>query len=121
MEFYAEMTKQKIKVRMEGPDDRWFAFGFRPSESGDMLDTDPIVYSTGTSLDSFTPAQWQDYYVNSRSEGGVLRDSDQNWMVTSSMEAGGSISSELERYLDTGDSNDEFFFLPFFVRSTCQF
>jgi methionine-rich copper-binding protein CopC len=100
MFFGAEMSTTTITVTVQGPADRFIAFGFG---TGMSSGNDAIIWSTlGTGA---APLQLRDHrMVGTGVEPTV--DAQQDWTVISNDVAGGNRTIVASRALSTGDAND---------------
>ncbi len=100
MYFGAQMTPTTITVTVQGPADRFIAFGFG---TGMATGNDAIIWSTlGTGA---APLQLRDHrMIGSGVEPSV--DAQQDWTEISNNVAGGNRTIVASRALSTGDAND---------------
>ncbi len=100
MYFGAEMTTTTITVTVQGPADRFLAFGFG---TGMGTGNDAIIWSTlGTGA---APLQLRDHrMIGSGNEPSV--DAQQDWSVISNNVVGANRTIVASRALSTGDAND---------------
>ncbi|TSJ45484.1 hypothetical protein FO442_06935 [Fluviicola chungangensis] len=100
MYFGAVMTTTDITVTVQGPSDRFIAFGFG---TGMATGNDAIIWSTlGTGA---APLQLRDHrMIGQGVEPSV--DAQQDWTVVSNNVSGGSRTIVATRALNTGDPND---------------
>lgn len=103
MYFGAVMTTTDITVTVQGPSDRFIAFGFG---TGMATGNDAIIWSTlGTGA---APLQLRDHrMIGQGVEPSV--DAQQDWTVISNNVSGGSRTIVASRALNTGDANDVVF------------
>ena len=103
MYFGAVMTTTDITVTVQGPSDRYLAFGFG---TGMANGNDAIIWSTlGTGA---APLQLRDHrMIGQGSEPSV--DAQQDWTVVSNNVSGGNRTIVATRALNTGDANDVVF------------
>lgn len=100
MYFGAVMTATDITVTVQGPSDRFIAFGFG---TGMATGNDAIIWSTlGTGV---APLQLRDHkMIGQGVEPSV--DAQQDWTVVSNNVSGGSRTIVATRALNTGDPDD---------------
>ena len=100
MFFGAVMTTTDITVTVQGPSDRFIAFGFG---TGMANGNDAIIWSTlGTGA---APLQLRDHrMIGQGVEPSV--DAQQDWTVSSNTVSGGNRTIVATRALNTGDAND---------------
>jgi len=100
MYFGAVMTPTDITVTLQGPSDRFIAFGFG---TGMATGNDAIIWSTlGTGA---APLQLRDHrMIGQGVEPSV--DAQQDWTVISNNVSGGNRTIVASRALNTGDPND---------------
>ncbi len=100
MFFGAVMTTTDITVTVQGPSDRFIAFGFG---TGMANGNDAIIWSTlGTGV---APLQLRDHrMIGQGVEPSV--DAQQDWTVSSNTVSGGNRTIVATRALNTGDAND---------------
>ncbi len=100
MFFGAQMSPSTITVTVQGPSDRFLAFGFG---TGMASGNDAIIWSTtGTGA---APLQLRDHrMIGTGSEPTV--DAQQDWTVISNNVAGSNRTIVASRALNTGDAND---------------
>lgn len=100
MFFGAVMTTTDITVTVQGPSDRFIAFGFG---TGMANGNDAIIWSTlGTGA---APLQLRDHrMIGQGVEPSV--DAQQDWTVSSNTVSGGNRTIVATRVLNTGDAND---------------
>lgn len=100
MYFGAVMTTTDITVTVQGPSDRFIAFGFG---TGMATGNDAIIWSTlGTGA---APLQLRDHrMIGQGVEPSV--DAQQDWTVISNNVSGGNRTIVASRALNTGDAND---------------
>lgn len=103
MYFGAVMTPTDITVTLQGPSDRFIAFGFG---TGMSTGNDAIIWSTlGTGA---APLQLRDHrMIGQGVEPSV--DAQQDWTVVSNNVSGGNRTIVASRALNTGDANDVVF------------
>lgn len=103
MYFGAVMTTTDITVTVQGPSDRFIAFGFG---TGMATGNDAIIWSTlGTGA---APLQLRDHrMIGQGVEPSV--DAQQDWTVISNNVSGGNRTIVASRALNTGDPNDVVF------------
>lgn len=103
MFFGAVMTTTDITVTVQGPSDRFIAFGFG---TGMGTGNDAIIWSTlGTGA---APLQLRDHrMIGQGVEPSV--DAQQDWTVSSNTVSGGNRTIVATRALNTGDPNDVVF------------
>ncbi|WP_343634622.1 Ig-like domain-containing protein [Fluviicola sp.] len=103
MYFGAVMTTTDITVTVQGPSDRFIAFGFG---TGMATGNDAIIWSTlGTGA---APLQLRDHrMIGQGVEPSV--DAQQDWTVISNNVSGGNRTIVASRVLNTGDANDVVF------------
>jgi uncharacterized protein RhaS with RHS repeats len=96
----AVMTTTDITVTVQGPSDRYLAFGFG---TGMATGNDAIIWSTlGTGA---APLQLRDHrMIGQGNEPSV--DAQQDWTVVSNNVSAGNRTIVLTRALNTGDAND---------------
>lgn len=100
MYFGAEMTTTTITVTVQGPSDRFLAFGFG---TGMASGNDAIIWSTlGTGAG---PLQLRDHRMAGTGVEPTV-DAQQDWTVTSNNVSGGNRTIIATRALNTGDAND---------------
>jgi len=100
MFFGAQMSPSTITVTVQGPSDRFLAFGFG---TGMASGNDAIIWSTlGTGV---APLQLRDHrMIGTGSEPTV--DAQQDWTVISNNVSGSNRTIVASRALSTGDAND---------------
>lgn len=100
MYFGAEMTTTTITVTVQGPSDRFIAFGFG---TGMANGNDAIIWSTlGTGAGAL---QLRDHRMVGQGVEPTV-DAQQDWTVISNTVSGGSRTIVASRALNTGDAND---------------
>lgn len=102
MFFGAQMTTTTITVTLQGPSDRFIAFGF----GAGMSSGDAIIWSTlGTGA---APLQVRDHNMQGVGVEPPV-DAQQDWTVTSNTVSGSNRTIVATRALNTGDANDVVF------------
>lgn len=100
MYFGAVMTTTDITVTLQGPSDRFIAFGFG---TGMSTGNDAIIWSTlGTGA---APLQLRDHRMIGQGNEPTV-DAQQDWTVISNNVSGGNRTIVASRALSTGDAND---------------
>ncbi len=100
MYFGAVMTTTDITVTLQGPSDRFIAFGFG---TGMATGNDAIIWSTlGTGA---APLQLRDHRMIGQGNEPTV-DAQQDWTVVSNNVSGGNRTIVASRALSTGDAND---------------
>ena len=100
MYFGAVMTTTDITVTVQGPSDRFLAFGFG---TGMANGNDAIIWSTlGTGV---APLQLRDHRMIGQGNEPTV-DAQQDWTVVSNNVSGGNRTIVATRALSTGDAND---------------
>jgi methionine-rich copper-binding protein CopC len=100
MFFGAVMTTTDITVTVQGPSDRFIAFGFG---TGMATGNDAIIWSTlGTGV---APLQLRDHRMIGQGNEPTV-DAQQDWTVVSNNVSGGNRTIVATRALSTGDAND---------------
>ncbi|WP_341907268.1 Ig-like domain-containing protein [Fluviicola taffensis] len=100
MYFGAVMTPTDITVTVQGPSDRFLAFGFG---TGMATGNDAIIWSTlGTGA---APLQLRDHRMIGQGNEPTV-DAQQDWTVVSNNVSGGNRTIVASRALSTGDAND---------------
>ena len=100
MFFGAVMTTTDITVTVQGPSDRFIAFGFG---TGMATGNDAIIWSTlGTGA---APLQLRDHRMIGQGNEPTV-DAQQDWTVSSNTVSGGNRTIVATRALNTGDAND---------------
>ena len=100
MYFGAVMTTTDITVTVQGPSDRYLAFGFG---AGMGTGNDAIIWSTlGTGA---APLQLRDHRMIGQGNEPTV-DAQQDWTVLSNTISGGNRTIVASRALSTGDAND---------------
>lgn len=100
MYFGAVMTMTDITVTVQGPSDRFLAFGFG---TGMANGNDAIIWSTlGTGV---APLQLRDHRMIGQGNEPTV-DAQQDWTVVSNNISGGNRTIVATRALNTGDAND---------------
>jgi methionine-rich copper-binding protein CopC len=100
MYFGAVMTTTDITVTLQGPSDRFLAFGFG---TGMGNGNDAIIWSTlGTGV---APLQLRDHRMIGQGNEPTV-DAQQDWTVISNNVSGGNRTIVASRALSTGDAND---------------
>ena len=100
MYFGAVMTTTDITVTVQGPSDRFLAFGFG---TGMASGNDAIIWSTlGTGA---APLQLRDHRMIGQGNEPTV-DAQQDWSVVSNNVSGGNRTIVATRALNTGDAND---------------
>ncbi len=103
MYFGAVMTTTDITVTVQGPSDRFIAFGFG---TGMATGNDAIIWSTlGTGA---APLQLRDHRMIGQGNEPTV-DAQQDWTVISNNVSGGNRTIVASRALNTGDANDVVF------------
>lgn len=103
MYFGAVMTTTDITVTVQGPSDRFIAFGFG---TGMATGNDAIIWSTlGTGA---APLQLRDHRMIGQGNEPTV-DAQQDWTVVSNNVSGGNRTIVASRALNTGDANDVVF------------
>lgn len=103
MYFGAVMTTTDITVTLQGPSDRFIAFGFG---TGMATGNDAIIWSTlGTGA---APLQLRDHRMIGQGNEPTV-DAQQDWTVISNNVSGGNRTIVASRVLNTGDANDVVF------------
>lgn len=103
MYFGAVMTTTDITVTLQGPSDRFIAFGFG---TGMATGNDAIIWSTlGTGA---APLQLRDHRMIGQGNEPTV-DAQQDWTVISNNVSGGNRTIVASRALNTGDANDVVF------------
>ncbi|WP_043023749.1 Ig-like domain-containing protein [Fluviicola taffensis] len=110
MYFGAVMTTTDITVTVQGPSDRFLAFGFG---TGMATGNDAIIWSTLGS--GAAPLQLRDHRMIGQGNEPTV-DSQQDWTVVSNTISGGNRTIVATRALNTGDAND----VAFTFASTTQ-
>lgn len=99
----AVMTPTDITVTLQGPSDRFIAFGFG---TGMATGNDAIIWSTlGTGV---APLQVRDHRMIGQGNEPTV-DGQQDWAVSSNTVSGGNRTIVATRALNTGDANDVVF------------
>lgn len=103
MFFGADMTPTTITVTLQGPSDRFLAFGFGTGMAGMTNGNDALIWSTlGTGV---APLQVRDHrMIGQGNEPSV--DAQQDWTIISNNVSGGNRTIVASRALNTGDAND---------------
>lgn len=100
MYFGAVMTTTDITVTLQGPSDRFIAFGFG---TGMATGNDAVIWSTlGTGA---APLQLRDHRMIGQGNEPTV-DAQQDWTVISNNVSGGNRTIVASRALSTGDAND---------------
>lgn len=103
MYFGAVMTTTDITVTVQGPSDRFLAFGFG---TGMATGNDAIIWSTlGTGV---APLQLRDHRMIGQGNEPTV-DAQQDWTVVSNTVSGGNRTIVATRVLNTGDADDVIF------------
>lgn len=103
MYFGAVMTTTDITVTVQGPSDRFLAFGFG---TGMATGNDAIIWSTlGTGV---APLQLRDHRMIGQGNEPTV-DAQQDWTVVSNTVSGSNRTIVATRVLNTGDANDVIF------------
>jgi methionine-rich copper-binding protein CopC len=103
MFFGAEMTPTTITITVQGPSDRFLAFGFG---TGMGTGNDALIWSTlGTGV---APLQVRDHRMIGQGNEPTV-DAQQDWTVISNDVSGGNRTIVASRALSTGDANDATF------------
>ncbi|MDF3027891.1 MAG: hypothetical protein K0S23_2198 [Fluviicola sp.] len=103
MYFGAVMTTTDITVTVQGPSDRFLAFGFG---TGMANGNDAIIWSTlGTGA---APLQLRDHRMIGQGNEPTV-DAQQDWTIISNNVSGGNRTIVASRALNTGDANDVVF------------